>query len=335
MFASEERARARQAKQALDRDLPGARHRGWPATATIVGVGLGAKLTGGQVVADAAIRVYVLAKLPADEVPANERVPRELDGLPTDVIAVGDVRALPARSRQRPAPGGVSVGHPDITAGTLGCWLRVDGRETPHLLSNNHVLANSDRGEVGDPVWQPGPADGGTADDALATLADVASLDPTGDNALDAAIAAVDDPDAVDPAIHRIGVVEVEASEAALYQSVRKHGRTTGHTVGVIMDVAADIDVRFGSGTIRFVDQIAVVGAGREFSDGGDSGSLVLDAVTTRPTGLLFAGGQGTTFANPIDVVLDRFEATVLGEADDDAGGGRGRGGGGGPARPL
>ena len=46
----------------------------------------------------------------------------------------------------RPAPGGISVGHFAITAGTPGCFAR--GRTAPRsnrvlMLSNNHVLAGA------------------------------------------------------------------------------------------------------------------------------------------------------------------------------------------------
>ena len=57
------------------------------------------------------------------------------------------------------------------------------------------------------------------------------------------------------------------------------------------------------------------------FSAGGDSGSLVVvdgkgkdRADDRRPVGLLFAGSVFITVANPIDLVLDRFDVTVDGE---------------------
>ena len=59
--------------------------------------------------------------------------------------------------------------------------------------------------------------------------------------------------------------------------------------------------------------QLAVSGVGGQFSSGGDSGSLVVDAVTRHPVGLLFAGGGlGTTFVNPIGPVLDRFGVEIV-----------------------
>ena len=79
-------------------------------------------------------------------------------------IPVGVIDALSHRFRIRPAPGGVSVGHFAITAGTLGLSLgRVDAHRNNRLLilSNNHVLANSNNARLGDCICQPGPLDGG------------------------------------------------------------------------------------------------------------------------------------------------------------------------------
>ena len=95
-----------------------------------------------------------------------------VSGVPTDVWEVGEIRALQARTdRWRPAPGGVSIGHYKITAGTLGCIVRDRATGDRLILSNNHVLANSNDAAPGDAVIQPGAADGGNVnDDTFATL---------------------------------------------------------------------------------------------------------------------------------------------------------------------
>lgn len=130
--------------------------------------------------------------------------------------------------------------------------------------------------------------------------------------ALQAPAARVLDRDDVEPEILGIGRVQQPVVPAALYQSVRKHGRTILHTIGVVMDLAADINVRFGRRTASFEDQLAVTGVGGQVSSGGDSGSLVVDAVSRRPVALLFAGGLDITFAGSIGPVLDRFDADIL-----------------------
>lgn len=73
----------------------------------------------------------------------------------------------------RPKPCGVSVGHHAIRAGTLGCLARKHGDEDGiYILSNNHVLADGDRGKIGDLILEPAPDDGGKLDDPIAKLSD-------------------------------------------------------------------------------------------------------------------------------------------------------------------
>lgn len=281
-----------------------------PARGNLLGVGYGAKVVG-RGLDGLAVRVYVRTKRPRRDLSSRELVPDEVAGVPTDVIALGDLVA-----RGRPVPCGVSIGHRDVTAGTLGCLVELDGAPGRFILSNNHVIADSNQAEIGDPILEPGPADGGDPDDPIAHLHAMVPLRFDDANTVDAAVGRLLDAGDVLPEIAEIGPPLSDPVEPALYRSVRKHGRTTGHTVGVVLDVAADIQVRFGTRTVRFEDQFAVVGAGTPFSDGGDSGSLVVDALTRAPVGLLFAGGGDTTFCNPIQAVLDRFDATVVGGDD-------------------
>ncbi len=283
-----------------------------PAGHNIVGVGYGAKMTdGGVLQAELAIRVYVRAKLPRYTLTAEEMIPTEINGMPTDVVSVGDIVPL-----VRPTPCGVSVGHPAITAGTLGCLVRPVNMpdENPYILSNNHVIANSNAAQIGDPILQPGRIDGGRLNAPIAELKDFEPVQlGFGANVLDAAIARVSNPNDVLPEIVQIGrVQQPPILEPSLYQSVRKRGRTTLQTLGLIVDLSADIRVIFGTNVANFENQLAIVGMRGLFSAGGDSGSLIVDAVTRQAIGLLFAGGRQVTFANPIGAVLDRFNVEIL-----------------------
>src|SRR5947209_20546246 len=60
-----------------------------------------------------------------------------------------------------------------------------------YILMNNHVIAISNCASIGDPEYQPGPFDGGTAADQIATLSDfqVIFFAANGTNTIDAAIA--------------------------------------------------------------------------------------------------------------------------------------------------
>jgi hypothetical protein len=276
----------------------------------ILGVGYGAKETeGASVESDLAVRIYVRAKLPRRELGQGDMIPAEINGRPTDVIAVGDIVAA-----QRPTRCGVSVGHFRVSAGTLGCLVRPRGSAGPvFILSNNHVLANVNDAAAGDLVLEPGPQDGGKPDNPLARLTDFEPLSFDGPNHYDAAIAELLDLSSVLPEIVVIGAVQAPAGTPAVHQSVRKHGRTTLHTVGVIRGLAEDVPVKYANGrTATFEDQLAITGAGGDFGRPGDSGSLVVDAVTRTPVGLLFAVGWGTTFASRITPVLDRFGVDII-----------------------
>ncbi len=281
-----------------------------PPGNNIVGVGYGTKLAGGVIQEDRAVRVYVRAKLSRSLLSTNEEVPLAVNGVATDVIQVGDIVAL-----QRPTECGVSVGHFLTTAGTLGCLVkRVDDTQQERfILSNNHVLANSNEAKIDDNILHPGAIDGGDPNLPIAKLVDFEPIKlDNSPNFIDAAIAKVININEVQPSIVTIGNVQQPIMPAAEFQSVRKQGRTTQHTLGIITDLSADIRVRFGGAIAFFEDQITITGVNGQFSSGGDSGSLIVDAVTRRPVGLLFAGGGNTTFANPIERVLARFSVDIL-----------------------
>lgn len=298
-----------------------------PNSKNIIGLGIGAKVTAGTVLSGQdAVRVYVRVKMPRNQLPENHIVPQQFGALPTDVIEVGTVTGFQSLQtwqrfgRHRPTSCGVSVGHPNVTAGTLGCLVKKNGKH--YILSNNHVLADSNNAQVNDRIIQPGAADGGTSpNDEIATLEPYKPIDFTGrPNDIDAAIAEVgaDTQTTVEPEIIDIGRLGPNTKAALLYQSVRKHGRTTGHTVGVVMDLSANLWVGYRVGNLNrsawFEDQIAIQGVGSApFSQPGDSGSLIVDAVTLAPVALLFAGGSMLTFANPIKAVLQHYKVKVVG----------------------
>ena len=296
----------------------------WPISDNIVGVGIGLKVVDGATITGAdSVHVYVRTKIPKMQLSGGEIVPSKFGKLPTDVIEVGEITAFQSLQswqrfgRHRPTSCGVSVGHPNAPAGTLGCVVEKNGKH--YVLSNNHVLADHNQAVIGDKIIQPGADDGGrTPADDLAELSEFQPLDFTGAaNKFDAAIALIGDntQTVVEPEIIEIGRPQRAIKDAVKYQSVRKHGRTTGHTIGVVMGLNVDLWVRYGGhGRAWFEDQISITGVGSApFSRNGDSGSLIVDAVTLEPVGLLFAGGGSVTFANPIDMVLSHFGVNVVG----------------------
>ncbi len=307
------------------------------ARENVVGVAVGRKVVAGRETNETCIVVYVERKQAEARLRRRDIVPKTVDGIPTDVVATGAFRALPLleslavshTKRLRPAPGGVSIAHEKVTAGTLGVLAHRTSGEAV-ILSNNHVLANSNEARRGDPILQPGPYDGGGPKDAIARLEDFVpivfserELDglgkllqrtlgrilapmglglrrlPTGKtNIVDAALAAPLAPDLVAPDILEIGRVSGTAA-AALGTRVKKSGRTTGLTRGQVTGLEATVEVDYGGKTAVFRGQIV----SDILSKGGDSGSLIVDE-SNRALGLLFAGGATTTILNPIDAVL-------------------------------
>lgn len=162
------------------------------AKANVVGVGVGFKDDeDGQPTDELAIITLVEQKKPAAALTADDMVPSELDGAKTDVVEVGVLRALNSvspRSRFRPVvPPGVSIAHYKVTAGTFGTLVYDSQTGEPLILSNNHVLANSNDAALEDAILQPGPADGGqNPADRVATLYKYLPLRYTDDGGLPA-----------------------------------------------------------------------------------------------------------------------------------------------------
>lgn len=133
------------------------------AKSNVVGVAVGFKESEGVVTDEISVVVLVEQKKPLAALTPQDIVPKEIDGMRTDVVEVGVLRAFQGgRARYRPViPSGVSMGHFKVTAGTLGAVVRDRNTGERFLLSNNHVFANSNDAMIGDAILQPSPMDGG------------------------------------------------------------------------------------------------------------------------------------------------------------------------------
>ena len=307
----------------------------------VVACGVGFKETERGITDEPCVVVSVTKKMPEAQLSSADIVPKKLGEVKTDVVETGVIRALQGHTdRWRPAPGGVSIGHVDITAGTLGCLVTRNGQL--FILSNNHVLANSNAAQRGDLIIQPGRYDGGTLDDQIATLEDFIPLnfgtspstcsmatgvegflnwlaklvgsshrvmafqEAPGRNLVDAAIARPLSEDLVERTILEIGVPK-GTGEATLGTQVKKSGRTTGFTTGRITQIDVTTQVSYGEGQDAVFEDQLMAGA---MSQGGDSGSAVLDEHDF-VVGLLFAGSDTTTIMNPIQFVLDALRVEI------------------------
>ena len=186
------------------------------------------------------------------------------------------------------------------------------------MLSNNHVLANSNAGRYGDSIIQPGRADGGqNPRDRVAILERYVPINFSGGtNYVDCATGWCWHDRVKRKFIYRSGSgfneFKVSANPRAAFRGmiVGKTGRTTQLKAGRVTDISATIRVNFGAGrTGLFRDQLAIRGIRDPFSAGGDSGSLIWTWDSQRrPIGLLFAGGGGITFGNKIGRVLSALD---------------------------
>jgi hypothetical protein len=244
--------------------------------------------------------------------------------LPLTVHRSGIIDAQPHRFYIRPAPGGVSVAHYRVTAGTIGC-LSI-GRTAPRnsrlmVLSNNHVLANSNNAVFGDCICQPGPYDGGRCpDQQIAILERFCPIVFGGaTNYVDCATGWCW-PDRVRRELVYLygGVPQFfRISGQPLYPqlgwNVGKSGRTTQLTSGRIVALNWSGWINYGVGSAWFAGQFVVQGfGGAAFSAGGDSGSSVWTWDATRyPVGLLFAGGGGYTICNPMPWVVSALDINL------------------------
>lgn len=308
----------------------------------VIGVGIGYKNSEGNATGDLSLIISVTHKLPVEQLSAQDLIPKVFHDLLTDVVEMGHFRAFAGdpRMRRRPAQPGISIGHHAITAGTLGLLVQRDG--VPYILSNNHVLANCNNAQAGDAIYQPGPTDGGTAQDRIATLADFEPLDfgqkagecsiagamatwlnllakltgsshrlepvqmTPGDNGMDVALARPISPDMVTPAVLDVGPL-TGVAEPQLGMAVQKMGRTTGLTQGVVTQIDVTVNVDYSGRTVRFVNQVFA----SPMSAPGDSGSGILD-MNRRAVGLLFGGSDRATIFTPIQRILDRFNVTLM-----------------------
>ena len=307
----------------------------------IVGSGIGQKN------GEPSIIIMVEKKLPLSALKSGDVVAEKINSIPTGVLQVGHIKAL-AKARTdkwRPAPGGVSIGHYQITAGTLGYTVKEKGSEALLMLSNNHVVANSNKAKLGDKILQPGPYDGGTAEDQIGLLYRFVEIDFGEDepdsclfaetyikvgnwlsklfkskqvvftkkidaqaiNYVDAALAMPINQSLLTNDILEIGQV-IGTREPFIGMEVRKSGRTTGLLSSTIKLLHATLTVDYGEGRKAiFQDQI-VTGY---MSAGGDSGSLGVDGTSNKAFGLLFAGSSQTTIFNPIDKVIDALSIEI------------------------
>jgi hypothetical protein len=266
-------------------------------------------------------------------------LPASIDGLPvvenvTGVIrpmAIADHRVKQTPPIQMGTSGGwrYDLANGFCCGGTLGSCVKKG--TTQYVLSNYHVLegdivsgGNGRVATAGDPVVQPGLIDVNCTAASAQNVASLSGIKSLPSSNVDCAIASVTAGQVrTDGAILEVGTISASTVGASIGQAVKKSGRTTGLSRSSISGLNATVSVAYenecagGSAfTKTFTGQIIVRNRASKFLNSGDSGSLMVEDVSTNPraVGLLFAGSSSTAVANPIGQVLSFLGATMVGQ---------------------
>lgn len=271
----------------------------------VIGTGIGADENGTPV-------IYLFT----GEGFGTQGYPGIVGGYRTHIEPVGDVKALAVYTGTYRSPiwSGVSIGNDkECAAGTLGCVVKDINGKT-YILSNNHVLARENKAALGERIDQPGRIENNCG--VSGQVAKLSNFTPiimrrTATNTIDAAIAEFTAPGFTSQmALGNAYTPTATPMNAFLNQAVKKVGRTTGLTQGIVTAINVTVVVRYSKSSAGFVNQVFITPGG--FSAAGDSGSLIVDESSNNPVGLLFAGGTTGTFANGINTVLNKFGVTVV-----------------------
>lgn len=216
-----------------------------------------------------------------------------------------------------------------MAVGTIGALVRVGG--DLFGLSNNHVIGRCSYAESGHPVLAPGNLD---INPYFLTHPFTAGVFESAAPMIYGAPANVNVAQNLDAALMRIvDDSKVSAMQGGAYQTpgviapivdnmvVQKVGRTTGHTKGRVtgkiagfQSVSYTIQELNQNFNVFFSEAWIVEGIGNPFSDGGDSGSLVVGDLadgTLASVGLVFAGNGTISLVVPLDLILAHFGATI------------------------
>jgi hypothetical protein len=224
------------------------------------------------------------------EAPELEAFIRNRIAEPFRSVVVGRIQPI--------AQGGdeIESTHYPTTKGTFGCVVSdiFGGR---YALTCDHVagtLAGQPRGAGVDHLGSRiGTYHAGSG----------VHLSTSASNTSDAALVDLNNPSAHSSHQPGIGSPVGFGPAPALGDAMRKVGKTTGLTRGVLVYLVT-MNVPYAAGTARFVDQLGIDRAGGPFASAGDSGAVVLNRAR-EVVGLLFAdtAGSNLAFANPISAV--------------------------------
>ena len=293
----------------------------------VTGVDVGYKYKKGKRTKQVVIRVYVAEK--QADISKLNKIPKTIRGIKTDIIEARASFHVDDRP-YTPITGGISFGQSEkfklIEAdgtvaliseqGTLGAIVRDNLTEKPMFLTNHHVTkvmisqTEERSGKVGDIFDQPNLVSDDGKPFPNANIGKLArfAINPM----VDAAVIEYQSSRPFTEEILGIGKIAGSA-KATLGMKVRKRGRTTELTYGIVDGIDATTAIQGTS--IIFQHQMVIVPDTTKnavFSNSGDSGSVVVNE-QNKVVGLLFAGVPAAsnfpqmTWANHIDYVLTQL----------------------------
>lgn len=289
----------------------------------VTGIAIGRKQVTGRETDEFAILVYVSEKR---AMPDSQTIPKQIDGVSTDVIErmfVPLILKTPVDHLPDllapivdPLVGGVSIGPCRsfggfFFTGTLGAMAFDLATGQPALLSNFHVMVPDGNIRIGDAMSQPSIPDGGFCPSTSAGSLTAAVLNESIDGAV-----ALQTARQTGASIVGIDAL-IGTGTPAKGMRVRKSGRTTGVTVGLIDSTDTTVVIDYGPprGKVTLRNVVNVqndMGHSRRFSAKGDSGSVVVNE-NGWIVGLLFAGtedgSQGSAIS--IDTVIAQLNVRL------------------------
>ncbi len=255
------------------------------------------------------LAVYVLRE--TDEIERAEKelasyeaaLATRLASLRKPPAAAGPELAASVRERVRPLRPGLSIAGVHRSAGTICCFV-LDAEGRRYVLSSDDVLGNS----PGFDVLQPGPLDGGVAEDRVGSVTKVITTAPDRPRTIAGAIAALEEDIEVSNEMPGGGAITGVASRVVLGQRLRAVGRTSGVVTTTVIAIEVDgVEIYGDKGPERFDGLIET----EPFSQPGDSGAPLVNE-EGKLVGFVYAGGDKNTFVMPIKPVLERLGVQLL-----------------------
>jgi len=259
-------------------------------------VGVGGRRRAGKPTGEPVLIVFVSRKVPPTELPTSALVPREFQGVPTDVVEAGRPRraaTVPGAQwggpydndtgRHRPLRGGsrITGAAESEFSGTLGFFMKTATIPNPLIVAvtAHHTLFATTGWEVTNmEVGQPTPSHSawGCCDNVFGFY-----LSGARDASMDAAAIALLAKQDYYAQIDDIGVIagthDVTTAEAATgTYSVRKRGAGTGLTGGTVHAIQAHTTDMSIQNYMSIIPNAASSGT-PGFADHGDSGAAVVD----------------------------------------------------------